>query len=341
MARSDRTSAQRGTALITALLTAALLMAIGVTAAEQARMSFLIVHRSRESVEALVAAETGLAVVLADVALEPRFDRFNVDAGAPFPFLRAQTIAPLPASFSVHHQIQPRSTDRVDVVVQARGRNRAGRTLAATIARGEDPYVPAALFTAGLAPSITGSDLVDISGGTTSANPIPAIGGRSKSDADAVHRDLTAAGASLVGVPLAAASAWTDLPAVIERARAAAGVLPDAVDGPQPAGVLSSDGAVEVGSASGSGLWLIDGDLTVRSQFSFEGLLLVLGDIVFDDSSDVRIFGALVQAPPGRLIQMRGDAVVSYRSAPLRELDAEHPEILGRRASVIGWRDDS
>jgi len=334
-------SSQRGAALITALLTAALLMAIGVTAAEQARMSFLIAHRSRDSVEALVAAETGLSAVLADVALEPRFDRFDVDAGAPFPFLRARTIAPLPASFSVHHRIQPRSTNRVDVVVQARGRNRAGRTLAATIARDADPYVPAALFTAGSGPSITGSDLLEISGSTTSVNPIPAIGARTQADADAVHRDLTAAGTGLIGVPIAAAAAWTDLPAVIARARAAAGVLPDAVDGPQSGGVLSSGGSIEVGCASGSGLWLVDGNLTVRSQFSFEGLLLVLGDIVFDDSSDVRILGALVQAPPGRTVQIRGDAVVSYRSAPLRDLDASHPEILGRRARVVGWRDDS
>jgi hypothetical protein len=341
MARSDRDPSQKGAALITALLTAALLLAIAVTAAEQAWMSFLIVHRSRESVEAMVAAETGLSAALADLAMEPSFDRFDLAAGTPYPFARASAIAPLPASFAVRLEIRPRSAGRIDILVRASGRNRAGRTLAATIERSEDPYVPAAFYAAGAAPSIATSSRLEISGSSAPANPVPAIGAQSSSDAESIHRELAAAGADLAGIPIASASAWSDLPEILARVREAAGALPDVVDGERSTAILSSSGAVEVTSASGSGVWLVDGDLTVRSRLSFEGLLLVLGDIVLAEGSDVRIHGALVQAPPGRAIQARGDAVVAYRSTPLQEIDSAHPGLLGRRARIIGWRDES
>lgn len=337
MARSN----QRGAAIITTLLASALLALIASMATEQATVSFLIEQRVRESAEALIAAESGLSAALADFAAEPRFDRFDLAAGTAFPFTNPVSIAPLPPSFHVDTKVRPRSGNRVDFVATARGRRHARRTLAATIERGADPYVPAALFLDAPAPSVTMSGRLAISGSSRAGNPIPALATRSRGQAEDLLHHLAAAGASLAGTPLAQAASWSELAEVVQRVRRDADLLPEVVSGQIAPTLVASAASVEITTAQGAGLWLIDGNLTVRADFTFEGLLLVLGDIHFQEESQVKILGALVQASPGRTLNTRGDTTISYRSAALRAVDSSHPGILERRARLIGWRDES
>ncbi len=341
MANSDRKSRQRGAALITTLLASTFLLLIASLASEQAVVSFLIEHRARESLEAMIAAETGLSAALADFAAEPKFDRFELAAGAPFPFAASTPTGPLPDSFVVTNEIRPRSPRFVDFVARASGRNHASRTLAATIERSDEPYIPAAIYLAGASPSIALSGRMRISGSSVAGNPVPAIAGAAPAPIESIHQQFVSAGATLTGEPVAALAAWSDLAEVIERVRADAGDLPDAVVGIVPAAILSSRGSIDVTTAEGSGIWLIDGDLSVQADLSFEGLLLVLGDINIDEGAVFRITGALVQAPPGSSVRNRGDTTIAYGAAALRQVDAMTPGLLGRRARLIGWRDDS
>ena len=67
--------AQSGHALLTTMIAAACLLPLGAFAAMQARLDFLVQHYTRTALETFVVAESGLEHALADLALDPRFDR--------------------------------------------------------------------------------------------------------------------------------------------------------------------------------------------------------------------------------------------------------------------------
>lgn len=331
---------QHGAAIVTTTLAALFLALVASMATEQATVSYLIEHRLRESVEALVAAETGQSVVLAEFAAEPRFERFDLEDGSRLPIASPIAIAPLPASFVVDTRLRHRPGGRLDFVTHARGRRGAGRTLAATIERGADPYVPAALYLASEAPTITAAGQISVHGSTRAGNPVPALATRSPLLTESLRQQLAGAGAELIGTPVAVTGAWAGLGELANDLRADAGRLPETIAGALTAAVLASSGSVEVAGGSGSGVWLVDGDLNVASDLSFDGLLVVLGDIRVGEHARLAVRGSLVQLPPGRSFQIRGRAAIAYRSAALLELDTLRPGLFHRRARLIGWRED-
>ncbi len=339
MAASDQYSRQRGAALIATLLAAALLLIIGAIASQQAVVSWLVGHRMRESSEALIAAESGLALAIADFDAEPSFDRFDVPEGSPFPYAGPRDTAPLPHSFRIRTEIRHRTSSRIDFATIANGRNRSRRVVAATIERSDAPYVPAALFFGHTTPSVAFSGRLTLSGVTSANHPVPAIATPSGSQAEGLHDQLVAGGARLTGG--SAATRWSAVSGVVQRLRADAGELSDTPLGAVPNGLWASPASVDVGAASGSGVWLVDGDLSVGSSLNFEGLLLVLGDIHVAEGARLDVTGALALLPPGQSLHSRGETTITYRATPLEQIESIDPTLLGRRAQLIGWRDDS
>jgi hypothetical protein len=338
MAIFESSNGQRGAALIATLLASALLVMIASVAAEQAWISWMIGHRLREAAEALVSAESGLATAIADLAAEPSFERFDLPTGSPFPFLDGAPVGvPVPDSFRIHTEIRSRSSSHVDFVVTATGRNRARRVLAATIERSDVPYVPATLYQAESDATISFSDTLAISGGR-GTEPIPAFAMPGKSGAEEVYRQLEAAGASLSGGPTA--TRWTDLADIAQRIRQRGAPLPDVVSGTVADGTWISAASMEVASAGGRGIWLIDGNLRILSSFDFEGLLVVQGDIEVEPGATFEVAGAVAQQIPGRSFQSRGLTRLVYESEVLRGVGALDPDLLDHRARLIGWRDD-
>lgn len=324
-----RTRDEAGAAVVATLLAASLLALIGTLASQQAVISFLVGHRMREGAEAMVAAETGLAVALADLARQPSFERLSRAAGGPFPFgTGAAPLQPLPPSFAVDVFVRERASTVVDVVARSAGRNRARRVVVATLERGDQPYLPAALYLAAESPSLSLGGILEIGGGDLAAIATPTA-----ADAEALQQALLAGGAAVDG--LVTAAPWDDLDDVVQRVRELAAPLPEPT-----AGVWLSQGSFDVSEATGAGIWLIDGDLGVDTALAFEGLLIVLGDIEFTEGSAVTIRGALVQAQPGRSLIGRGHTVIEHDAAVLAALDAAHPTVLGRRARLIGWREE-
>lgn len=310
-------------------------------ATEQATVSFLLEHRQREAIEALIAADSAMAVALADFARDSRFDRFALPPGSRFPFAGPDVAVPLPPSFRVDTTVWPRSSTHIEFVARARGRSQAERRLVATIARGGDPYIPAALYLAARDPSLTLSGKLAITGSKARNDRVPGLATQSQAHGEAMRQQIFAAGDILDGAPPVAAAQWGLLDEILGHVRDTAAPLPELVVGSFAPAVHSSQGAVRAHSVSGGGIWLVDGDLTLSEEFVFEGLLVVLGDLHVDDGARVRVDGGLILAAPGRLLNNRGDLSITYKSNSLRAVDELQPGLLHRRAHLIGWRDDS
>lgn len=339
MATFEESTGQRGVALIATLLASALLVVIGSVAAQQAWISWMIGHRLREAAEALVSAESGLAAAIADFAVEPSFERFDLPSGSAFPYHGGSPVGiPLPDSFRIRTEIRARSSTHVDFVVTSTGRNRARRVLAATIERSDAPYVPATVYQADSGATISFSDTLAIFGRVGTGEPIPAIGTPSESQAQETYRQLEAAGASMSGGP--AAARWAKLGDIAQGIRSRGAPLPEVVSGAVAEGIWVSAASMEIASAFGRGMWLIDGNLRIRSSFEFEGLLLVQGDVEVEPGAGFSLAGAIAQLAPGRSLHSRGRTRLAYEADVLREVAALDPGLLDHRAILIGWRDD-
>ncbi len=332
---------QRGAALVAAILTSTLLVLIASIASQQAQISYLIHHRMREGSEALIAADSGLAAAIADVRYEPRFERFELADGSAFPYSGMQPTAPLPLSFGVSTLIATNSANRVDIVAEARGRNRAARSLTTTLTRTNHPYVPATLYFHGTTPSIAAYGTIAIRGDSRPV-AIPATAAKTHQAAQAAQQAFATGGAVLEGSPVAAGAGWTNLENALDTVRNDPNqlTLPELVQGPLPSGVWFSGSSVQVADGTASGVWLIDGDLSVDSSLAFEGILFVLGDILLAESSTTKIKGAVIQAAPGQTIAARGDLSIAYDLDALDRARRLRPGLLDTRARIAGWKDD-
>lgn len=329
---------EQGAALISTILATALFLLIGTIASQQAVISFLVSHRVTESAEALVAAETAMAAALADVARQPSFARLSQADGGTFPFLDGATPPqPLPDSFAVDARLRSRSETRIDVIATARGRNRARRILVTTIEREDRPFLPAALFLAADTPTLSPSGTLEISG--SAADEVSAVATPSLAHADALAGALSSSGAQITGG--VSPSDWDDLDDLISRARESALSLPENPSGAIAPGIWLSRGSADIADAGGEGVWLVEGDLAIDGVLTFEGLLIVLGDIRVSTGSEMAVRGGVVQARPGRLFDCDGHVVIDYDLDALNAIDSMHPGLLDRRARVIGWRDEA
>ena len=329
---------QGGAALISVILASLVLALMGSIAAQQAQISFLITHRIRENVEALVCADSGLSAALSEIHYEPRFERFESDR---FPYSGQAPTMPLPPTFGLTTSLQPRSENRIDITTEARGRNRAYRSLSITIQRAKDPYVPAALYFHHTAPSILANNKISVRGANSGRYKIPAIAASSHSTATSIHDYFKAGGAKISGDPMALG--WSNLDSALSKIRAHPRQmpLPEIINGPLPRAIGVSQSTVQINDAAAAGLWLIDGDLGIEGSFSFDGIIFVLGDVHLSPSSRTKIRGAVIQAMPGRALNARGQLEIRYDRKELLRALALFPDLLERRAEVIGWKDNS
>ena len=145
---------EAGYALLLTLMISALVLPLGAFALMQARIDLLTAQHGRRATELFYTAESGLEHALADLRLEPFFDRFEDDTEAEwareenpsFPFLKPSA-NPLPSD-SLQYEITVEFVDseQVRIVSKASGRMQASQTVSSSIMRSSKPFTPGAIF---------------------------------------------------------------------------------------------------------------------------------------------------------------------------------------------------
>ncbi len=328
--------------MIITMVASSLLLIISALAAQQARLSYLIAQRMRESAETSVAAETVLASAIADTLADARFERFDQHIGSPFPFAAGTPRGPLPDGFTVETTINTIDPKSIDIVARATGSNYASRTLTTTIRRTGMPFIPATLYSASGSTSFISSGTTRIVGDRSSNTTTPAIGAPTAAAAAQTYQNVVAAGSLVEGHQPSGASRWSNLGDALDRIRAAPNNdLPDTVTGGLAPGLWHAKGSIEVGSAHATGIWLVEGDLVVRNSLEMAGILFLLGDLHVDPEAQVEIEGAVIMGRPGSSIISRGGFSIAHHLGALQEADRINPGVLEHRAVAIGWRDVS
>jgi hypothetical protein len=353
--RRGRLGFQSGHALLTTMIAAACLMPLGAFAAMQARLDFLVQHHTRAALETFVVAESGLEHALADLALDPCFDRLllgpdrragTADDGT-YPFAH-----PPPAWFPAapfHYQVRvtPQGPAALELVASGFGPLNASRVVAATVVRDPSPYVPGALaLAAGNAALALGPDF-RISGTAASASDagVPAIAVDSAAAAAALAAALPpGAGTQLVGrggtpsiADAALASAETLAAAAVQQP-VARGLTSD-VQGSLGDGLFVSPASLHLTDASGSGILVVAGTLELSGVTSFSGLIVALGAVRLDVGSRAAIDGAVLVGRGGALVSLAGAGHIAYDARIVAGVDTAFPGLLPRRARVTGWHE--
>lgn len=346
---------ETGNALISTLMITASLLPLGAFALMQARMDLLLQHHARDATEAFYVAESGLEHALADLARDPLFNRLLAgpdgiagtadDHAFPFHAAPPPFFPSAPSRYEI--EVQARSPGMVDVIARGFGSGTAGHALGVAVDQSAAAYAPGAIYSGADRVTLVLSADTGVSGLDRSGqdDPLPAIAVRNDVTADALRDGLDAgAAARLRGVGDTPSIAVTTFPEIETLAAAFASdsgtrTIGPAVEGSLGSGVAVCAGSLAIGSADGSGVLIIHGDLLVSGQFDFSGLLLVLGDVTFDRGSEVHLSGGLMQGPGSRRLHFLGSGLVSSDSQVLAQVDREFPGRLPRRASVAGWRE--
>jgi len=327
-----------GATLLVALTALALLSSIAALAVLQARSDYLVHRYTRDGATAFAIAEAGLTLALADLQRDARFSRLAAATGSRYPFLDS------PPPFFPHEPlgfevtIAARDTDHLEIVSQSFGAGRAQSRVVASIGRGSEPYVPAALHTEASAPSVLLGDRFHIH----ASNQVSGLGLPDPGAARALIAALdTATLARIDGTPPIAANDAGPVSSLIDRVTTTGQALGAEISGDLGRGLFYAPSALAARDTAASGILVVDGDLNVDSSFRFEGVLIVRGDLLFGEGSDVQILGATLQQRPGVALHLRGEGAITYDPALLQELDDEFTALFERRATVEGWRDDS
>jgi len=336
----SRRAAQRGSALLVTMTALALLSSIVALAVLQARGDFLIHHHSRAALVAFATAEAGLELALADLRRDARFSRLAAASGGPYPFATAppEFFPREPSRFAV--TVVARDADRIDLISASSGIGRARARVAATVRRDSAPFVPATLQSRAAPPSLLLGDGFRIDASRTGGVPGLAVSDASTARALAADLDPTTA-AQIRGDPPIGASDSDLGPELFAHVETAGQRLPPEVSGTLGRGLFFAPQPLHALAASASGILVVDGDLSVDAAFQFDGVLIVRGDLLFAESSDVRIAGAVIQEAPGASLHLRGRGEIRYDADVLRAFESDFAGLLQRRATIEGWRDDS
>ena len=332
---------QCGYALLTVMVAMAFLLPLGAFAAMQARLDLMIQAQIRAALVSFSAAESGLDVALADLALDPRFERLGegpdgrkgtADDGE-YPFEGAPPESLLAPPLRVEVRVEPRGDDRVDIVAEGSVDGRALRALEASVVRAAAPQLAGAVLSSGAPLSVSVGDGLELLG-PRSGEPVLAVS--TSDEARAVAEQLAAQGHA-ARVAVSSSSCADAALAAAEQAGfrrldpVSSGVLGD--------GVLVSPTSLSLTDASGSGVLIVDGPLLVGGSFSFSGIVVVLGDVRLDGASSVRIEGALLQGGAGSVLDLRTVGAIAYDDEAIRRADEWMPGWLPHRAVVTGWRE--
>lgn len=353
--RLDTRNRQTGSALITTMIVSSALLVIGAFAVMQARLDLLVQRHTRAAVEMFYVAEAGLEHALADLASDPRFERLLVgrdgiegtpDDGA-YPFRNGPPSFFPRAPFRYEVRVESVDENTAEIVSQGIGAGPATRSVSAPILRSTEPHLPAAASAFALDLEMLLSDEFSLLGSEPGApgEEVPALAVVDNAVRDGILSELPeTAKARIVGprgAPSVAARQFVDLAELADRIEQLpeAVLLPDGATGDLGAGVLVSRGSLLVGTASGSGLLLVQGDLVVGEQLDFSGLVAVMGDVSFERSSSIQIDGSLLQGAPGKQLKLLGTGHIKYDREAIQALDGAVPGLLPRGALVAGWRE--
>lgn len=346
--------AQAGSALITTMIVAAVLLVIGAFAVLQARLDLLVQRHTRAAVETFYVAEAGLEHALADLATDPRFERLLAgedgiagtgDDGS-YPFRDGPPDFFPRAPFRYDVRVEAIDEGTVEIVSRGLGAGPATRSVTAPVLRSAGAYLPAAASSFGLDLEMLLGDEFSLqgSGPETPGDDVPAL-----AVADEVRDDLLTnlpetSKQRIVGphgAPSIAGRRFVDLAELAARIEQLpeALLLPGSAGGDLGSGILISGGSLLVDSASGSGLLLVEGDLVAGERFDFSGLVVVMGDVTFERASTVHIEGSLLQGPSGARMSLLGAGYIKYDSEAIGALDAQVPGLLPRGVRVAGWRE--
>lgn len=342
-----------GTALVSVLIMLAALTPLAAFAVMNAHLDVLVQHQVRQAASAFAVAESGLQHALADLRLDSNFDRLlagpdhlpGTSDDGQFPFRGAPGPLPIERDYRYDVRVSPRSATSVDLVSTATGPRLATHVVAARVAR-ERALLPAAVSTTaknvtldlGARFRVTGTDRA----GRDPAQPGLVVAG---SDIASMLRER------LPSEPATRMSGAGSIPSIAERAapvvedvatafatsrRGDVGPMLNGAIGP---GVVVSSGSIEIGNATGSGVLIVNGNLRVSGALAFSGLVIALGDVLFEAPSVVHVFGGLLQGRGNGLLAFLGDGEIAYDSRVIEQIDTTFPGRLGHRARVIGWRD--
>lgn len=88
------------------------------------------------------------------------------------------------------------------------------------------------------------------------------------------------------------------------------------------------------GNSQGAGILVVTGDLTLGGTFRFDGVIIVLGNIV-NNAGTVDVYGAILQGPAASSITMKGTMNVHYSSEAISLANS----MGGRYVSFNGWQE--
>jgi hypothetical protein len=337
------------------MIVSSVLLAIGAFAVMQARLDLLVQHHTRAAVEVFYVAEAGLEHALADLASDPRFERLlsgadgipgTPDDGA-YPFRNGPPGFFPRAPFRYDVRVEPVDANAAEIVSRGVGSGPTTRIVTAPVLRSTEPYLPAAAAGFPIDLEMLLGDEFSLLGSEPGApgDDVPALAVADDGVRDRILSELPETAKQRIigpgGTPSVAGRQFVDLIELAARIEQMPGaqILPDSPAGNLGSGIMVSRGSLLLGSASGSGLLLVQGNLVVGDQLDFSGLVAVMGDVRFERSSSVHIDGGFLQGRPGSQMTLLGAGHIKYDRNAIDTLDAMVPGLLPRSTVVAGWRE--
>jgi hypothetical protein len=343
---------------------------MGAFAVLMTRTDFYVAHNARAQVEVFYVAEAGLAHALADTAPAVTFDPLldgpdglsdTADDGI-FPF-REGPPGPFPhAPLRYEVRFERLSPGLLRLTSTGYGAHHALAVVEAIAAPDTAPHIPGALYAPTSANVSISSDFL-ISGfdhreGDSPDQPsgaaaaVPALAVDSEAAAAALRSGLAFSSTNrLVGrgdSPSIDAVASIDIPALVATLTSspAAMAMSAGAEGTTvqlgtatvPQLTVLSDGVID-GHVEGIGVLVAPAGLQVRGSLSFVGLVLVLGDVVFDLDSNVHIDGTLWVGGSDPLLAFRGQGATTYDRDAVLAVDRNYPGHLPHALVVKSWRE--
>jgi hypothetical protein len=349
--RTRERAAERGSALVVAILVLALAGVLATALAELGRRALVRARLDRDGVRAAYLAEGGLAETVAGLPAGWRFDAALADQPAALP--AAGDPWTFAAGFLDDADDAPRDDTsdrnaRVTLRVAAFGPAPIRRRLEAVIGRAPDPLVPGALTLDGNLEGLTPDFLLDgrdfdmSSGCTLAADGAPRAG---LALPDGLGLPVLASPAQVQGRGSVPSIVREEAPSFDEVADGehadvvAAGALPAVLgDVATPAFVRVDGDAVVDADTTGAGTLFVAGRLRVTGRLAYRGLVAAADGIAVDPGATLEICGgAWAAGEPA--FDARGTGFVRASRAALRLAATVAP--LPAPARVIAVREPS
>lgn len=349
-----RRSKSDGNALVSVLILIAALTPLGAFAVMHARLDVLVQHHVSRAAAAFAVAESGLEHARAELRLDPDFDRLcngpdrqpGTSDDGEFPFLKARSLSIEPG-YQYDLRVDRLSATRVDLISTATGPERSTHVLAFSVVR-DRALLPGAITTSAARTTLDPGTEFRVTG-SDRAGRDPALPGMAVADGSAaamLRTEVAAEAAARIdgagpapSIAEAAVASIEDLAAGFAARRTVD--LGSQLGGAIGSGVAVTTGSLDVDDTSGAGVLIVNGNLHVTGELTFSGLVVVLGDVLFDSTSVVRIHGGLLQGRGNGVLALLGAGTIAYDSGVIEQIDTDFPGLLPHRARIVGWCDRS